>query len=154
QDEGAAAVVHSQGHARLCAAGDSPVLDLAAIQAQCNLGDLDGDQCYEVFAAMGLNYGTGHQGIQRLYLGSDHVLAKLALPGQLRDTDDRFVLHPSLMDAALQSALGLLGQRQHVFARAGSDGPGKEEAPGLALPFALRELSISGGCTPAMWAWV
>ena len=108
-DEAAARVVHSQGRAHLGAATDTSHLDLAALQAQCDRGSIDADQCYEAFAAMGIDYGAGHRGIQRLYLGSGQVLAKLVLPDQLRDTDDRFVLHPSLMDAALQAALGLLG---------------------------------------------
>ncbi|HXH10352.1 MAG TPA: amino acid adenylation domain-containing protein, partial [Alphaproteobacteria bacterium] len=148
REAGAARIVHSQGRALIGAAGDPAVLDLDALQAQCDRGDLDAKQCYEAFAAMGLHYGVGHRGIQRLYLGTDQVLAQLTLPEQLRHIDHRFVLHPSLMDAALQASLGLLCR----FATPASEG--SADVPKPALPFALRELRISGACTAAMWAWV
>ena len=148
QGAGATRIVHSQGRALIGAAGDPSVLDLGARQAQCDRGDLDANQCYEAFAAMGLHYGVGHRGIQRLYLGTDQVLAQLTLPEQLRGMDHRFVLHPSLMDAALQASLGLLSG----CATPASEG--SADVPKPALPFALRELRISGACTAVMWAWV
>ena len=137
-DEAAARVVHSQGRALLGAVADTPRLDLVALQAQCDRGSMDAAQCYEAFAAMGIDYGPGHRGIQRLYVGSGQVLAKLAMPDHLRDTDDRFVLHPSLMDAALQATLGLLGSSAATAPASAA------EASRPALPFALRELQHLG----------
>lgn len=52
-----------------------------------------------------------------------------------------FVLHPSLLDSALQGAIAL---REGVF-----DGSAKP-----SLPFALESLRVYGPCTSAMLAWV
>ena len=42
---------------------------------------------------MGFNYGSGHRGIEQVYVGVDQVLAKLSLPGSISGTKDQFVLH-------------------------------------------------------------
>ena len=56
---------------------------------------------------MGLEYGPAHQGIETVYTGNNQVLAKLEIPSSVNDTQDPFVLHPSIMDSALQAAIGL-----------------------------------------------
>ena len=58
------------------------------------------------------------------------ILAKLILPSTVSNTGDQFVLHPSLMDAALQASLGLIINT------------GEPVSP--PLPFALEELLASG----------
>ncbi|WP_155661248.1 polyketide synthase dehydratase domain-containing protein, partial [Priestia megaterium] len=74
-----------------------------------------------------------------LYIGDGQVLAKLSLPSIVADTQGQFVLHPSLMDSALQASIGLLMESN----------PSK-----AALPFALQEVDILGSCTSEMWALV
>ena len=69
-------------------------------------GLLGADQCYQAFRTMGLDYGPGFQGIEAIYLGGDRVLAKLCLPASVAGSCDPYVLHPSLMDAALQASIG------------------------------------------------
>jgi acyl transferase domain-containing protein/enoyl-CoA hydratase/carnithine racemase/acyl carrier protein/ribosomal protein S18 acetylase RimI-like enzyme len=141
-------VVHSQGSAVPSPLGNLPPLDLLALQAQCSEGCLDSSQCYEAFKAMGIDYGPAHQGIEKLMMGPGQALAKLSLPGVVSATRDQYVLHPALMDSALQASLGLLippGER----AWSGDMTPLK-----LVLPFALEELEIFGHCTSSQWALV
>jgi polyketide synthase PksN len=132
-------IVHNQGLATLGWISEVPTLDLLAIQDQCRESTLSSKQCYELFKAMGIDYGLGHQGVGEIYIGSGQLLAKLSLPSSVANTQGQFVLHPSLMDSALQSTIGLMvGTGNHK----------------LALPFALQELEIIDDCTSDMWAFV
>ncbi|GAA2489946.1 SDR family NAD(P)-dependent oxidoreductase [Streptomyces longisporus] len=145
-DPGAEAVVHSQGTARaLAGADEQAAVDVAALRAACRAARLDAEECYRVYRAMGLDYGPAHRGIESVAIGDGQALARLRLPSGTTADADGYVLHPSLLDAALQSTVGLFG-------RDGDDG---HSAPAtLHLPFALDELDVLGPCTPQMWAWV
>ncbi len=137
QKDNAEPVIHSQGSVALCAVTESSTLDLHSLRVQCSQGIFSSSQCYEVFRTVGLDYGPGYQGIEQVYVGQEQVLAKLTLPATVSDTKDQFILHPSLMDAALQASLMI----------SASDVK-------LALPFALQELKIFEKCTSTMWALI
>ena len=144
---GAESVVHGQGIAVLSAISEIPTLDIKKLQACCSQS-LSSDLFYEAYSAMGIDYGPSHRGIERAFVGSDQVLAKLSLPSHISDTQEQFVLHPSLMDSALQSSIGLMiGSVNTPFS-------GSIASCKPALPFALRELEIFGKCSSAMWALV
>jgi len=138
-EEDAEPVVHSQGTAVLISVDEVPALDIESLKAECDRKRLASDDCYEAFAEAGLEYGAGHRGIERIYVGEGRALAKLALPSSVSDTADKFVLHPSLTDSALQASMGLML------------GSGRLEP---ALPFALERTEIFSGCTSSMWAFV
>ncbi|MBT2404443.1 MULTISPECIES: SDR family NAD(P)-dependent oxidoreductase [unclassified Streptomyces] len=145
-DLGADAVVHSQGTVRaLAGAGEPAAVDVAALRAACGAARLDAEECYHVYRSMGLDYGPAHRGIESVAIGDGQALARLRLPSGTTADADGYVLHPSLLDAALQSTVGLFGR----------DGAPAGSAPAtLHLPFALDELDVLGPCTPQMWAWV
>ncbi|MDC8758414.1 SDR family NAD(P)-dependent oxidoreductase [Janthinobacterium sp. hw3] len=132
-------VVHSQGTAEALPAGAAERLDPAALRTQCDRLVLDGAECYRRFAALGLAYGPAQQAIEVIYVGAGQALARLQLPASLAASGGDYVLHPSLLDAALQAVAGL----------APDDG-----AAQLALPFAVREVDVVGRCGERMWAWV
>lgn len=132
-------VIHSQGSALLSRTGEAPTMDIKALQARCSQNILSADHCYKAFTAMGIDYGPGHQGIKKVYVGKDQVLAELILPAAVYGTDDEFVLHPSIMDSALQASIALLNE------------PDKGKP---ALPFALEEVDILGRCGKVMWALI
>ncbi len=142
---GAEPVVHSQGSAVLGPVVEVSPLDLKALQAQCSRSALSRSRCYEAFRAMGIEYGPGHQGIEQVYVGEGQALAKLSLPLSVFDTQDQFVLHPSIMDSALQATIGLMMI---------SDDTNDKASLKPVLPFALQELEVFGRCTPAMWALI
>ncbi|WP_025720840.1 SDR family NAD(P)-dependent oxidoreductase, partial [Paenibacillus sp. 1-18] len=134
-------IIHSQGMAVLERAGEPEHLDLNVLQAECTRKPFSSSQCYEAFRAMGIDYGPAHRGIEAIFRGMDYVLAKLSLPSYVLHTQNEFVLHPALMDSALQATIGLvMGSEENLLA-------GKP-----ALPFALEELKIFEKCTPVMWA--
>ncbi|QYK63046.1 Acyl carrier protein [Paenibacillus sp. S25] len=136
-------VVHSEGRAVIVPVAEVPAIDIKTLLEQCSLGSVSSRQCYEAFAAMRISYGPGHQGIEKIYIGVGQALAKLSLPSSVYHTMERFVMHPSLMDSALQATIGLI---MSAGDRKASIKP--------ALPFALEELEVFNKCTSEMWAWI
>ncbi|WP_127530233.1 SDR family NAD(P)-dependent oxidoreductase [Paenibacillus kobensis] len=137
-------ILYSSGCAELYAAEEAPVLDLDALYDHGRLQSFDAAGVYDSFRLLGIEYGPGHQGIERLSVGGGQVLAELSLPDFLAETEDRYVLHPSLLDSALQASIGL----RLAEADIGRD------ASGLYLPFALDELEVTGTCSSRMMAYV
>lgn len=140
-------VIHSQGIVALIPGGihdeSQLTVEVTDLRAQMNLGVLSADQCYQTFKQNGLDYGTSFQGVQEIYLGENQALAKLSLPSSVQDTQDDYLLHPSLMDSALQASLGLI-------LNPGSNG--SRLTPGM--PFALDSLEVLNSCKPKMYSWV
>nr|WP_158700732.1 SDR family NAD(P)-dependent oxidoreductase [Bacillus paralicheniformis] len=130
--------VYSQGRGTLIEGAVSK-LDLDALLERCRERELSALECREAFAKLGLNVGEGHQGLRRMLIGKAQVLAELSLPPSLVQSSTDYTLHPSLVDGALQAALGLGGLQE--------DGE-------LSLPFALDELEVLSPCSVRMWAWV
>ncbi|GAX60250.1 beta-ketoacyl synthase [Candidatus Scalindua japonica] len=143
-------VIYSQGTAVFSAVKETPKLDLKVLQAECSQRSLSASQCYEAFRSMGMDYGPGHQGIEEVFVGSDSVLAKLSLPISVLDTQEQFVLHPSLIDSALQASIGLMIDTDDLVGAFLADVRDSSLKP--TLPFALQELEILDSCTSAMWA--
>ncbi|WP_219817142.1 SDR family NAD(P)-dependent oxidoreductase [Brevibacillus laterosporus] len=141
-------VLHSTGIAVFEQIDQWRSLDIQEVRTQCTQGLLTSAQCYEAFMNMDINYGSGHQGVQKVYVGEGRALAELLLPESVSITKKQFVLHPSLMDAALQAATLLLLNID------GTNAEGKTAAYKLPLPFALQELEIVGECVPRMWAYI
>jgi acyl transferase domain-containing protein/SAM-dependent methyltransferase len=85
--------------------GEQEVVDLAALRGRCT-GSLSGKACYERFRALGFAYGPGFRVIRELRFNATEVLARLELPA-LAAGPSGLVLHPSLLDGALQSMIAL-----------------------------------------------
>ena len=134
-------IIHCQGRAFIVEKGeDLPVIDIESLKPDEPV-ILSSDECYELLNGIGLEYGPGHRGIDTLYAGQDKVLSRLSLPSSVSETLGRFTLHPSLLDSALQSVMGL--------------GVGQDESGNKPyVPFALSELIVFDTCTASMWASV
>ncbi|GAX60238.1 polyketide synthase module and related protein [Candidatus Scalindua japonica] len=143
--EGDERVVHSQGILETGDYGDmrGKTLDLGAIRSRCD-GEIDGPGCYKAFSSRGLSYGPSFHGIEALRYNEREVLARLIMPESVRDVSGQYVLHPSLMDSALQATLGL------AVSSTGVDGTGD----GVYLPFALNEVFIYGSIPETAYAYV
>ncbi len=128
-------IVHSQGAVTFASLEKISPLDIKALQKNCQKNRLNAEQCYEVYKAMGFDYGPSFQGINEMYVGEGEVLAQLSLPFSVADTHDQFVLHPSMIDSALQASMGLAFSHQE-------SGTHKKEY----LPFALQSLEIFRPC--------
>jgi hypothetical protein len=114
-------------------------IEIEEIRKRC-VRVVSGDSSYEEFHAIGFDYGPSFRVIQELSYNQNEVLACLALPaghaGELKD----FVLHPSLLDGALQSGLWLMDRRTLAQSR--------------YLPFAIGEIEIRKALTPVCYVHV
>ena len=100
---------------------------------------MDAVPVYERLQAVGLEYGAGHRAIEWVERGRGELWAQLSVPASVARDFDQYVLHPSVMDGALQACVGLL----------------EGYAAGVALvPYALERVASGAGCTPRMGAWV
>src|SRR5215469_14545423 len=134
-------VIHSRGKALLSvgeiSAGNG-LLDWLALRAACNR-TIDAPHCYAAFSASGIEYGLGHRGIRSLSVGRNaidepYVLAEVELPECVNATRGQYVLHPSVLDSALQASIGL---SLADFSSDQGNGAGRP-----SLPFELQEIEI------------
>jgi len=131
-------IVHSQGRAVFTAASQVDVIELPGLKARIGKRKMSQEECYQRFEKVGLVYGAAHRGLVEVNVGDQEVLAQLSLPGSVMETQALYALHPSLMDSALQAAIGLQN--------------GTLSNP--ALPFALQQVDVFDHCSQSMWAWV
>ena len=129
--------VHSQGRIETGGEPARARLDLARLRTECGLYEMAAAEVYLAYRRQGIVYGSSFQGLRRVLVGDAQVLAELALPGAPEYGQDAPVLPPGVLDAALQSSIGL---------RHGGDG--------LHLPYAVDAVEILGHCEPVMWAWL
>ncbi|MED1738767.1 SDR family NAD(P)-dependent oxidoreductase [Bacillus swezeyi] len=137
-------MIYGQGSAVLCQAEDTPKLNIEEMKASCSERILSPAACYNAYAEMGIEYGDGHRAIDNIYVGANEALAKLTMPSVVSHTQDRYVLHPSMIDAAFQASIGL---------RLGTEDASLTERQAM-LPFALQDVQIFKGCETSMWARV
>ncbi|WSP77978.1 amino acid adenylation domain-containing protein [Streptomyces sp. NBC_01235] len=121
---------HARGTLLLGPAGDRPApVDLAAARSR-SPRVLDGADCYALYSRFGFDYGPSFQVIEDIALGEREALASLRIPPQRRADADSYVFHPSLFDAALQTASRLAP---------GADDPAR---PLPYLPFSLGSVRL------------
>jgi acyl transferase domain-containing protein/acyl carrier protein len=130
--------LYSHGQVRLNVEAGVQRLDLAALRQQCDQRVVSAEECYELIAGLGLELGDSLRGVEAIHVGPSGLLVALRLPESLVPSANQFTLHPTLLDAALQSCACLQ-----------VDGDRK-----LALPYSLGEIEILAPCsTPRMWAF-
>jgi len=115
-------------------------IDLAAIKQRCQ-DAASGQTCYQRFESMDLHYGTSFRSVQTLWHNHTEALAFLELPRTLAGDFHQFVLHPTLLDGALQTVSGLM--------------KANELASGTPyIPYALDEVEILRPMTTSCYAYV
>lgn len=134
--------VHSDGVVKLIDQPGNLTLDIGHLKTQTDKV-LTGSECYAFLSTLGIDYGPSQQAIENIYIGDDQLLAQLVLPDSLSDTLDQYTLHPSLMDASVQSLIGF--SSQYYLNPAGMK---------VAVPFSVKSVAVIGPCTHRMWAFV
>ncbi|MGH8259226.1 MAG: polyketide synthase dehydratase domain-containing protein, partial [Steroidobacteraceae bacterium] len=128
--------VHSRGRAA-CVASDpgETLVDLTVLKQQCQGSRFAAEEIYAALAESGLAYGAAFRGLRTVQVGRDAqgrllALAEFELSTALADADNGFIAHPSVVDVAMQAAIGLsLSAEQPATT-----------AP--ALPFALDRFEV------------
>lgn len=134
-------MLHCQGQIRLLEKSSSIKLDLDLIKEEVQEGTLESNSIYAAYAKLGINYGPSHRGIKTIYQGEGELLAQLELPEGAEQGWDNFVLHPSILDSAVQSAIGFLEDISQTL-----------ESP--QLPYALESIKIFSHCAKKMFAHI
>ncbi|QKH04694.1 SDR family NAD(P)-dependent oxidoreductase (plasmid) [Bacillus cereus] len=120
-------VVHSRGTViYLQDQLEDEYVDLHAIQTRCTQL-FTGYDYYRGFEKRGFAYGPRFKGIQKYYRSSEEAFAYLQLPEELVDQSHDFILHPTILDGALQTVAGLLDE---------------DDESRLYLPFSIGEIDI------------
>jgi hypothetical protein len=135
-------VVHSEGrvvfgNGLIKAAAAEERMTPQALKTQCSAPE-PGSAYYDRFRALGLNYGPSFQTIQEVHVNHVFALSKLKIADERKREFGQFILHPSMIDGALQTIASLVGG----------------QSPRTAwLPFALDELEILGPVPQACYAY-
>jgi acyl transferase domain-containing protein/acyl carrier protein len=115
-------------------------IDLEAVRQRCQVR-LAGSECYQVYRSLGVEYGPAFQCLEDVYSGEDEALASIRLPVALHREDAGFVLHPTILDGALQTVLGVrriaLGDSAVTY-----------------VPYAIGELELRGTLPEKCYAHV
>ncbi|NJC37104.1 acyl transferase domain-containing protein/acyl carrier protein/SAM-dependent methyltransferase [Xanthomonas arboricola] len=141
-------IPHCQGRAVLGRASPSPMIDLASIRSRCKQRQLSAGDYYDAFKLMGLSYGESYRGIERAFVGADEILAQVRVPASAEQTHPDFLMHPSLLDSALQVSIGF-----EIGAERAMD-PVEETQPRSLMLFALDRLQVFGHCPAQVWVWI
>lgn len=96
------------------------------------------DLCYENYKKAGFEYGEGFKGIDKLYTGEGEVLALLKVPDSFKNSIEELILHPTLMDGALQSIIGLNANEDSI----------------AYVPFTLGEVELLGELKDTCYAHI
>ncbi|WP_052429550.1 beta-ketoacyl synthase N-terminal-like domain-containing protein [Paenibacillus borealis] len=120
-------------------AGEMEAVDIPHL-LQTASRSINREDCYELFAAHGMNYGPNLRTIEAVYTGDYGTLSKLALPVHTQMPLQEYILHPGFADGAMQTALYsvLSGQRQN----------------GTFVPFALQAVEVYRTLTPVSYCLV
>lgn len=100
------------------------------------------EECYDFLTKQGFGYGKTHQSIVELKVSDAQALVELSLPDSLLASSHEFLLHPSLIDGALQAAVALLG------------GIRESSLGKTFLPFAIEQLSVFGRLSSRCFACI
>ncbi len=114
EDADTAWSLHAQGMLTP-AAPDAPSTPFAWPPAAAN--SVDVSRAYRTAADRGYHYGPAFQGIRAVWTRGMEVFAEVELPEQGLDQAQGFVLHPALLDAALQTVgyCGLTAESDKVL---------------------------------------
>ncbi|MEK8021504.1 MAG: SDR family NAD(P)-dependent oxidoreductase, partial [Candidatus Parabeggiatoa sp.] len=137
-DDNGSRQVHAQGQLiyESQLVSESERIDIEAIKNRCPT-IWSNTECYQLFNATNQHYGPGFQTIQTLYHNDSEALSRLLVPNLLKEGFNDFVLHPSLMEGALQTVSVLMGQNTIPY-----------------VPSTLGEVEVLGPLSEQSYAYV
>ncbi|MDP4180286.1 MAG: SDR family NAD(P)-dependent oxidoreductase, partial [Bacillota bacterium] len=102
--------------------------DFEAVKRRCNYS-LQGNDCYDFFNSISLKYGESFTTIKEFWCNENEAVSRLELSNNYVDRLDSFVMHPGIMDGALQTVLNLIYYKISNIKRP-------------FMPFSMEELEI------------
>jgi malonyl CoA-acyl carrier protein transacylase len=137
--------VHATGNIRIGLAENAQLtndISLSTAQERCRQ-EIDVNKFYQALHEIGLEYGSGFQGISRMWRHDSDVLGQVQLPDVLVADKDNYQLHPALLDAAFQLSLAALPETQ------------EEESQAIVyLPVSFERMSVYQHVPDQFWGYV
>lgn len=101
-------VLHCQGFVSLKDENDSKrkILNVGMIKDKMQ-NKWNQKQHYQNFVTRGMKHGKSMQAVQKLYTGRNDALGYIELPDSTQSTRKDYVLHPAILDGALQTVIGV-----------------------------------------------
>ena len=134
-------LIHCRGAARFDRVPAPARLDIEQLKSLMRYGKLDRSCIDAALKNIRPSRGASLQGIKAIYQGYQQQLVQLDLPTSMENTLQEYVLHPTIMDSVLQSAIALATDMNPF--------PGQ-----FSLPSTLGSLLVLAPCTREMYAWV
>ncbi|WP_110932793.1 SDR family NAD(P)-dependent oxidoreductase [Paenibacillus bouchesdurhonensis] len=106
---------------------DEPIVQLKELKRDAVR--IEGERCYEAFHTVGFRYGSSFQTVRELHYTDRHAVARLELPDVALEAASDYLLHPSLMDGALQTVIAFMHHKN-------------PELQQSYVPFSLQNLNI------------
>lgn len=122
---------HSQGQLDISETGDfiyPTYEDIESIKRRCPQ-IITHEECYEMFCTLGNTYGDFYKVIKEIYYSDTECVSVVEIPEEFNDEFENFLLHPGIMDGAVQSIIGMTAGM-------------KFQKKDLSIPFSLSELEI------------
>lgn len=108
--------------------------DLDEVRRRCPEA-IDGEAFYSMAAGRGLEFGPAFRGIQRLWRGTREALAEIQIPRGIRGEQERYRIHPAVLDACLQTLGGALdGTEEATYLLVGADAISLPAVGGARVP--------------------
>ncbi|HEX2927665.1 MAG TPA: SDR family NAD(P)-dependent oxidoreductase [Ruminiclostridium sp.] len=98
---------------------------LRDVEKRCS-STINADEFYAAFKQIGLNLGPSLRAIKKIWRNENEVLVQYALADEQRSNFGKFLLHPSILDAAITSPKGMLSAQSDK----------------LYLPFAIESVDL------------
>ncbi|MGN8844761.1 SDR family NAD(P)-dependent oxidoreductase [Niallia sp. HCP3S3_B10] len=98
--------VYCQGKGSFTQKNVVDYLDIKNIKENCDRGILNSNEYYRILEAAEID-NSRFSGIKKLYMGEKIVLAKVEMSTNESEPMNLYMLHPKLIDSALQSVIGL-----------------------------------------------
>lgn len=93
--------------------------------------NISGTECYERFDQLGLHLGESFHTIQNIRCNHEEVVAHIKLPSSRQSDFERYQLHPSMIDGALETVVALVDRLGSNYEK-------------LSLPYALSSIEQYG----------
>jgi len=84
-----------------------PEVDVESIKQRCR-NHITGDAIYSQFRENNFHYGTSFSVLKEIFYNQNEAFSTIEFPSNSIALDPSYVIHPSIMDGALQSLIGVL----------------------------------------------
>ncbi|KJV06716.1 polyketide synthase dehydratase domain-containing protein [Methylocucumis oryzae] len=131
--------VYCQGGVELFAPEPDLTMDIPPLFETVQQQAMTAEACYGFFSAQGFVYGPSMQALSELSVSHNQVVARICLPESAQASFAQYAMHPALLDAVFQAAIGFVLTRS-------------ETGQPLGLPFALDEAVVYRHFDTTLWA--